>query len=168
MYSCIKMKYKGDFNPQSFLDPESYAWQPLDTAMKARLDKQKYISPSRETSGTSYPPESAYPESTTTKTSDHNSSADEGDSEDDDDGMETSISLWDIDMPGILTKKELIETVDLDQMKIRLRGNDYLVSELMGWMDGDIDDPTDIKGMFAGMAAALGAEVVKDVIVHIS
>ncbi|CUA70133.1 arginine-tRNA-protein transferase [Rhizoctonia solani] len=41
IYSCPKMRYKGEYDPSYLLDPESYTWCPLETCTPL-LDKAKY------------------------------------------------------------------------------------------------------------------------------
>ncbi|KAL3422443.1 arginine-trna-protein transferase 1 [Phlyctema vagabunda] len=50
IHSCVKMRYKGDYAPSYILDPESYDWDLLDSDFKKKLDQQKYLSLSQETS----------------------------------------------------------------------------------------------------------------------
>lgn len=45
------MRYKGDYNPQYMLDPESYDWHLLDAQVKQELDKSKYLSLSARRAG---------------------------------------------------------------------------------------------------------------------
>ncbi|CAE7113087.1 unnamed protein product [Rhizoctonia solani] len=41
IYSCPKMRYKGEYEPSYLLDPESYTWHPLGTCIPL-LDKAEY------------------------------------------------------------------------------------------------------------------------------
>ncbi|CAE6397845.1 unnamed protein product [Rhizoctonia solani] len=41
IYSCPKMRYKGEYRPSYLLDPESYTWHPLETCIPL-LEKSKY------------------------------------------------------------------------------------------------------------------------------
>ncbi|CAE6426484.1 unnamed protein product [Rhizoctonia solani] len=41
IYSCPKMRYKGEYEPSYLLDPESYTWHPLETCITL-LDKAEY------------------------------------------------------------------------------------------------------------------------------
>lgn len=180
------MKYKGDFSPQSILDPESNTWEPLDEEMKAKLDKQKYISLSRERSGIAYSA-AAFHRVPSPKTAESiNAQAhgkddvteeaeiletdidNDGDGEDDEDSSDmddTSAPLFESGMPGVLTKQELLDQVDLDSIRIRIRKADYVTSDLMSWDAEDIDEPGGLKAIFGGLAAALGPEMIKEVIV---
>ncbi|KAF8681174.1 Arginyl-tRNA--protein transferase 1 [Rhizoctonia solani] len=41
IYSCPKMRYKGEYEPSYLLDPESYTWHPLETCIPL-LEKSEY------------------------------------------------------------------------------------------------------------------------------
>jgi len=43
IYSCPKMRYKGEYSPSSLLDPASYLWPPLDT-WQPLLETHRYAS----------------------------------------------------------------------------------------------------------------------------
>ncbi|KDQ08278.1 hypothetical protein BOTBODRAFT_191898 [Botryobasidium botryosum FD-172 SS1] len=43
VYSCPKMRYKGEYSPSFLLDPESHLWYPLD-AWKPLLETHRYAS----------------------------------------------------------------------------------------------------------------------------
>ncbi|KDQ08279.1 hypothetical protein BOTBODRAFT_38109 [Botryobasidium botryosum FD-172 SS1] len=43
IYSCPKMRYKGEYSPSFLLDPESYLWHPLE-AWKPLLETHRYAS----------------------------------------------------------------------------------------------------------------------------
>ncbi len=175
------MKYKGDFNPQSVLDPESYEWNPLDSSMKARLDKQKYISPSREQSGVTYPVSASYlpapsihrpiegnAESAGNTDKEPNGEVQAGEDSEEEAAEEAeSVALFDTGMPGILSKQEILEQVNLDMINIRLFGAEYVTSDLMSWAEGDIDQPNSLRALFAGFAAAVGPEIAQEVLVHL-
>lgn len=176
--SCKKMKYKGDFNPQSVLDPESYEWHPLDAGMKTRLDKQKYISPFREQCGVAYPPSAAYPtptsnagesQSGTQELVEQDTERDEDgeESEEEDDDMDQHVSIFDTEMPGILTKQAVQNQVNLDNIKIQIFGANYVTSDLVSWEEDGNDDPKSLKSLFTGFAAAVGVEVISEATVHL-
>ena len=48
IHSCLKMRYKADYHPQFILDPEAYAWDPLDEELKLRMQARRYVSLSSE------------------------------------------------------------------------------------------------------------------------
>ncbi|TEB30156.1 arginine-tRNA-protein transferase 1 [Coprinellus micaceus] len=41
VYSCRKMRYKGEYSPSFLADPETYAWYPLETCIPL-LEKNRY------------------------------------------------------------------------------------------------------------------------------
>jgi len=157
IHSCLKMRYKGDYLPQYVLDPESYAWDPLDGEMRKRLDERKFVSLSLERSGTR---------------SDKDASAlmlaadQEGkeafENEDGDDNAPVpnpDLPIFARSMPGILTRTQLLTEVDLDRITIRVRGQDAETCDLVGWDEENIDNPNSIKGSVAELVAAVGAEL---------
>lgn len=68
-------------------------------------------------------------------------------------------SLFDYDVPGILTKDE-VEKLNLSKWKIQLRNDFVEMEDFKGWETSKITDPQSIKGIVAELAAALGPEVV--------
>lgn len=48
IHSCIKMRYKNQYQPSYLLDPETYTWDPLDADYLSRLSARKYVSLSQE------------------------------------------------------------------------------------------------------------------------
>jgi arginyl-tRNA---protein transferase len=183
--SCIKMRYKGSFWPTYLLgrmvtwqmrmlclhdpDPESLHWNLLDKDLQEKLDRNHYFSPSAsnerkesnlKTNGATQsdaPPKDPKPESeidyTSLEIDSENDSADE-----------TEIpegSLFDYHVPGILTKEEVEEKLDLDHWKLVVRNMFVDMEDLNGWGTGNMTDPQSVKGIVAELAAALGPEVVK-------
>ncbi|KAM5429701.1 Arginyl-tRNA--protein transferase 1 [Microsporum canis] len=145
IHSCPKMRYKGTFRPQYLQDPESYEWEPLDEVFAPKLDKRRYVSPSRDRKAAS-------------------TSADAPDVPDvyEDIPEEESMSLFDLHMPGVLTVEELRSQVDLDHWHLLIRGMLVEMTDLVGWETSSIKNPQAIKGIVAELAAALGPEVVKN------
>ncbi|RUS16583.1 arginine-tRNA-protein transferase [Endogone sp. FLAS-F59071] len=50
IHNCQKMKYKGQYKPSDLLDPETYAWYPIEQCMPL-LDNSKYVAFSRAITG---------------------------------------------------------------------------------------------------------------------
>ncbi|PYH99587.1 arginine-tRNA-protein transferase [Aspergillus ellipticus CBS 707.79] len=138
IHSCQKMRYKGTFRPQYILDPESYAWDPLDGELSKKLDERSYVSLSRDR-------QSATSEKTT----------EEVDAEVNDE----EVSLFDLHMPGNLTKDE-IKAADLDHWLLLVHGTFVHMNDLVGWEDMPIDNPQSVKGIIAELAAVLGPEII--------
>jgi len=42
IYSCPKMRYKGEYAPSYLADPEDYTWHPLDSKCRPLLEKNRY------------------------------------------------------------------------------------------------------------------------------
>jgi len=134
IHSCPKMKYKGDFHPQFILDPESYTWNPLDELMKRRLDTEKYVSLSH--GGT----ESA--QSTPARITDSDETEE--------------WPLFKLNMPGIMTRDELENAIDLGGIKIKVYNELHEARELAGWDEGSMEDPHSIKCFISNLVAAIG------------
>ena len=82
---------------------------------------------------------------------------------DDDSADDTEIpegSLFDYHVPGILTKEEVGEKLDLNHWKLLVRKMLVDMEDLNGWESSEITDPQSLKGIVAELAAALGPEVV--------
>ncbi|KAJ5495996.1 hypothetical protein N7539_001112 [Penicillium diatomitis] len=139
IHNCVKMRYKGNFRPQYILDPESYEWNPLDGELSKKLDAQTYVSLSRERT-----PQQARP------FPDISSDVDE-----------TELSLFDINMPGVLTLEE-VKALNLNEWSLLYHGSFVQMEDLVGWEDMPMDNPQSIKGIVAELAAVLGPKIVKD------
>lgn len=92
---------------------------------------------------------------------------------------ETELSLFDINMPGVLTLEE-VKALDLDhwhllyhgsfvQMDVSVffplgshGGDSNPVKDLVGWDKMPMDSPQSVKGIVAELAAVLGPKIVKD------
>ncbi|CAL3972546.1 unnamed protein product [Diplocarpon coronariae] len=166
IHSCAKMRYKGDYTPQHLLDPESYEWNILDTELKQKLDKTKYISLSRERSGLAadFSRQSGTPQTTDTVI-DSDIAKDDVDFDEDPPLLDLDTPLFTRAMPGILTKTRLLNQVDLDSIKISVRGIEAEASHLASWQSSDIDSPNSIKCIIAELAAAVGHVIAKDMVV---
>ncbi|PYI35327.1 Arginyl-tRNA-protein transferase [Aspergillus indologenus CBS 114.80] len=145
IHTCQKMRYKGTFKPQYILDPESYAWDPLDGELAQKLDTRPYVSLSRDRQA-----------ATTTTTAEKISESDTADAEINDEDM----SLFDLHMPGVLTLDE-VKALDLDHWLLLVHGSFVHMIDLVGWERMPIDNPQSVKGIVAELAAVLGPEVFK-------
>ncbi|THW36084.1 arginine-tRNA-protein transferase 1 [Aureobasidium pullulans] len=141
IHNCIKMRYKGDYKPQYVLDPETNEWNPLEGELRELMDKQKYVSLSRE----------------------------HIDKEEDRKPylLETSVevfkskeTLFKLGMPGMMSPEEVEAQVDLSRMRIHLsKGITVDTEDLVAWESGDITDPRSIRGIVGEFAALVGPRV---------
>ncbi|KAI5309067.1 Arginyl-tRNA--protein transferase 1, partial [Ascosphaera atra] len=159
IHSCVKMRYKADYRPQQILDPESYEWSYLDDELKRKLDAKRYVSRSREGKLAKGEVEAEECDKTD-KERDLTRLGVEGEEE---------RSLFEIGMPGVLTKEEVEKTVDLDQWQLMVPDQGTLVEmcDLVKWETSDIGNPQSVKGMVGELAAVLGREVVKKTVVNL-
>lgn len=164
IHDCVKMRYKADYMPQYILDPESYAWDLLDAELKQKLDKKKYISLSRERAG-SLGGSSAIDTAETSAISDVQVSEADDHSDDDPPLADPETPLFKRSMPGILTKTQIQAQVDLDKIKLSIRGIEAEAKNLVNWDSSDMDDPESIKGVIAELAAAVGPALAREMVV---
>ncbi|KAH7356823.1 arginine-tRNA-protein transferase-like protein 1 [Rhexocercosporidium sp. MPI-PUGE-AT-0058] len=170
IHSCVKMRYKGDFSPQYILDPESYAWDPLNAEVKKKLDTTKYFSLSRQLAALvekgpiEKGPIEKEASTPTNDTSNPENVADD-DSDDDPPLSDPDTPLFARSMPGILNKAQLLQEVNLDTIKLSVRGQPAEARQLVSWATSDIDDSSSIKGVIAELAAAIGPQLVKEMAV---
>lgn len=158
IHSCAKMRYKGDYSPQFMLDPETYAWLPLDDDMKKRLDENEHLDLSREP-----PPEEKYDESPSAAIEDMD--VDEEDSDDENPVLDPDLPIFARSMPGILSRTQLLTEVDLDHIHLRLRGRDAETCDLIHWEESSIDSAHSLKGIIADLVSAVGVELTKEMVV---
>ncbi|RMD40680.1 hypothetical protein DV735_g4439, partial [Chaetothyriales sp. CBS 134920] len=177
IHSCVKMRYKGTFAPSYLLDPESLEWDLLDQSYREKLDKHKYLSLSRDRREGPEPgspkPEAGEPsagapasEKDTTKSraskfaDDEDLELDEEEADNDDNEIPEG-SLFEYNVPGVLTKDQVAE-LDLDHWKLLVRQNLVDLEDLRGWEEWKLDDPGSIKGIAAELIAATGPKLLEN------
>jgi len=127
IHSCTKMRYKGDYSPQHVLDPESYEWNPLEGELRSLLDKKSYVSMSRERRRRE---ENAAIDKEERRTADASDQVDQHDFSDyplptaSEAGaaVKNGMSLFDLEVPGLMTPQEIEGQLDLDTVSIRVGG----------------------------------------------
>ena len=160
--SCIKMRYKGDYQPMEFLDPETYDWHLLDDKAKKALQEKNYVSLSKELDGEA---------TTATETSSdpapkpsQNETTDAEDEDSDHEPEDVEGTAWDNNMPGVLSKEE-VSQLPLGSVKLSVRGQPALCEDLVAWDRGGLDDPTSLKCWIGELAAVVGPEVTRRMVV---
>lgn len=68
-------------------------------------------------------------------------------------------------IPGLMTKRQILDTVDLDSIKVRVRGSNAKCADLMAWKESNMDSTRSIKGIIAELVSAVGADLAKDMVV---
>ncbi|KAJ6008437.1 arginine-tRNA-protein transferase [Penicillium herquei] len=139
IHSCQKMRYKGNYRPQYILDPESNSWDPLDGELTEKLDQRPYVSLSRDRSSSD--------ESKPTPL--------------DSDVNEEELSLFALNMPGVLTLDE-VKSLNLSNWYLLYHGSFVQMSDLVGWEDMPIDNPQSLRGIISELAAVLGPSIVRN------
>ncbi|KAL8799672.1 MAG: hypothetical protein Q9182_005711 [Xanthomendoza sp. 2 TL-2023] len=165
IHSCIKMRYKNQFQPSYLLDPETYSWNLLDEDHLARLSARKYVSMSME----------RYfhlPPNKVTNIKELSRSIDTGDQQlidqldqyqkDHRSLTNRMSSAWAASMPGLMSSNNVLTVIPLGKWKVEL-GNKRLfhLEDLQGWTKWNINDPDSPKRAIAELAAALGPELVE-------
>ncbi|TVY88598.1 Arginyl-tRNA--protein transferase [Lachnellula willkommii] len=160
IHNCVKMRYKGDYSPQYMLDSESYDWNLLDNGLKNKLSEKKYVSLSHDKIIGEVSADAPVDEMETEKKIDDGS-----DSDDDPPVLNPDTPLFSRNMPGILTKEQLLTEVDLDHVKLRIRGQEAQTCDLVSWDDGDVEDLASIKGIIGELVSAVGPQVAQHMVV---
>lgn len=180
IHSCVKMRYKGRFEPSYLLDPEKLTWNLLDDQLRRNLDQHKYFSPSNpiqnshqaanggsiaqptvaEMKTTPNHVEELTKEKLAEKLKGEEIELDSDPSDPDDTEIPEG-SLFDYNIPGVLTKQEVAK-LDLDHMKLLVRNALIDLEDLRGWEEWKIDDPSTIKGIAAELIAATGPKLLTD------
>lgn len=176
IHSCLKMRYKGTYKPQHVLDFESFEWSPLDENMCKLMDERKWVSMSREQRAKPIQDTTANTSDTTADSENAETAAKPKPSEpslyptpshpNPVDAANSSLSLLELGMPGVLSHAQLQQQVDLDNVKISLgRGGVHRTTDIVSWYDGSETDSASIKGVIAEFAACVGPELVEGVVV---
>jgi arginine-tRNA-protein transferase len=178
IHSCLKMRYKGTYKPQHVLDLESFEWSPLDEEMCRLMDERKWVSMSRERRAKPLQDKSPNTDATTTDAEDPDHLGPSETNKDKDpiypttlhpvpcDAVDSTLSLLDLGMPGMLSLTQLQQQVDLDDIKISLgRGGIHRTADIVSWHDSSETDSSSIKGVVAEFAACLGPEILEGVVV---
>lgn len=135
IHSCAKMRYKCDYKPQYVLDLETWSWNLLDEEMKRLMSEKKYVSMSKEREE-----KDQKPTADAGKIDDVESAAAQTDQEDADmtdldreadfdlpDPLDASeayrggLSLFALNVPGVMTTAEVLDQVNLDEIMVFLR-----------------------------------------------
>ncbi len=162
IWSCRKMRYKGDYRPQTVLDYDTLKWDVLDEEMRGLMDKRKWVSMSRERRikaalevegseeglvAAAYSTEFEKPTA----------------------AMTSGRSLFQLSVPGVLSLEQIQDEVDLDNMRISLGdGRLHRMREIVGWMEGTLMDARSIKCTIAELAAAVGPALAQEIVVDYS
>ena len=168
IHGCPKMRYKIDYSPQFILDPETLAWEPLDSRALAILDKPYYVGISRglrdglpseessadvamETPSSEATAASSTPEDQIMDTSEESSVSDDDEETD----------LFSKNMPGIPSLEKMME-VDLDYIPLRISadGPVHMTSDLVMWENVELDKGPSIKLVVAELVAAVGVDLL--------
>ena len=131
IHSCLKMRYKNDYKPQYLLDLETMKWDPLNDDVQKLLDENHYVSVSLAREAVAR-----------AKRGQEDENAEKCDTLDKSkrqvfdsamaayEAVEDGLSLFDVEFPGMMTAEELEDTVDLDQIIVRLKPDVIVPAEV--------------------------------------
>lgn len=164
IHSCPKMRYKGDYRPQHVLDPESYEWSPLDGELRTLLDKKRFVSLSRERRrGTLVA--AAHGDAMGSEEQDDYADYPLPTAVQGGEAVQKGMSLFDLRVPGLMSAEQIEQDYPLDQQRLAARGKLFEAEDLMAWEDGNVKDPSSLKGIVAELVACLGPTAAKQVVV---
>jgi len=150
------MRYKGDYKPQYILDLENHQWDPLDEDMRSLLDRQRYASRSKHLG----PTESGDKPSHSIEGLAHRTTLEAANA------YQNGGSVFDLDVPGVMTVDEVRRNVVLDDVRIKIRPDITVPAKyLRGWDEADLADGASLKGVVAEYAACVGADVAAEAVV---
>ncbi|KAI4170367.1 MAG: hypothetical protein LQ343_004989 [Gyalolechia ehrenbergii] len=162
IHSCIKMRYKNQYQPSYLLDPETYSWDPLDADYLARLSARKYVSLSVERQ-LHLPPHKLTGIDKLKLDEESFLRLREYQQEFGPDGSTRRGALGSR-MPGLMSLEEVEDMIDLGKWTLKY-GNMLLhLEDLRDWATWDIHDPSSLKRAIAELAAALGPGLVSQLV----
>jgi len=105
-------------------DPQSLTWDPFDEELRQKLDRRSYVSLSQDQAlaAEASAKNSDETEALSTAVTAGGARLDKLDKPDTEVSDDTDISLFDVNMPGVLTRQELEEQVDLDHWLLVAHG----------------------------------------------
>ncbi|KAL9061978.1 MAG: hypothetical protein Q9206_000164 [Seirophora lacunosa] len=162
VHSCIKMRYKAQYQPSRILDLETYTWNLLDADHLARLSARNYVSMFLERQ-LHLPPhkitkmdELGLDEDSVVRLRDYQKECDP-----------SWNSAFDAGMPGIMSLDEIREELELGRWIFKCGNMLAHLENLQEWTSGDIRDPASIKRVIAELAAALGPELAHQLVLNL-
>jgi arginine-tRNA-protein transferase len=190
IHSCTKMKYKGDYKPQYVLDPESYEWHPLEGELRSLLDKQDYVSMSRERRHREKKASETKADDVVANQDNESARADVSEyplpkANEAGTAVSDGMSLFELKVPGLMTAEEIEQQLDLDTMPILIRNRLVecqvrqpntvipcvlliICQDLMSWDTASLRNPRTIKGIVGELVACLGPEAAWQVVVELA
>lgn len=170
IWNCKKMRYKGDYKPQTVLDYDTLEWDVMDAEMRSLMDKRKWVGMSRERQIKQALDLHGF--STTSPDSDFESTLAES-------AYSTlhpspllattsGLSLLSLKMPGALSLETVLAEFSLDEMKVTLgRSAIHEMQDIVSWTQGDVTDNSSIRGIMAELAACIGPKLASEIVVDL-
>ncbi|KAK9478574.1 arginine-tRNA-protein transferase [Lipomyces japonicus] len=154
IYSCQKMKYKASFSPSELLDPELYKFFSY-TKFQTEFEKSEYVS-FKDNHLTRLSSDSIRRHHELDRTS-----------ESDLDNYEEK-SLFQVNMPGIISRKEAARQVDISLIRMTAFGRVIPFSKLQEIYRKNNYSIAPLEDVFLELVAVLGKDVVIESIVRIA
>ncbi|KAK5010738.1 hypothetical protein LTR28_008107 [Elasticomyces elasticus] len=159
IHDCAKMRYKAEYRPQFVLDPEGGGWEPLEGEVRALMGRRKYVSLAGERRRRGGGDARAGVEG-----------------EDGDavmfpaplEAVDSGLSLLELGMPGVMSLEEIALQLDLDEVRLLLRGAVHRMKDLVSWDGGSVVDSSSLKGLVAEFVACIGPKLAREVLVSFS
>lgn len=197
IHACEKMRYKADYRMQQVLDLDTFGWDPLDEEMRALMGRRRWVGMSREREigkrlAVTFDGEERQGNgSAGLQTSVSGSSTEAAEEIEAEalynvsyptpaEAMNSQLSAATLKVPGVTSLTALLETLDLDRMKVTFDravpgadegggdGEDvYEFQQLRTWHQGKVEDTGTLKGIVAELAACVGPEIAVQVVVDL-
>ncbi|KAI9888651.1 MAG: Arginyl-tRNA--protein transferase 1 [Vezdaea aestivalis] len=147
------MKYKGDYKPQFILDPETYDWDPL-WKYSHILDTKKYVSLSHEESIKDSGPEDNGPVSKENADPETNSRTASSDRK-----GAFATSVFTQKTPGLSKLSTVMQTYNLEEMRVLIGDDLALVQQLQGWDENESEQTESLTHAIAEFGACIGKDL---------
>ncbi|KAK4950032.1 Arginyl-tRNA--protein transferase 1 [Elasticomyces elasticus] len=80
----------------------------------------------------------------------------------------SGLSLLELGMPGVMSSEEIALQLDLDEVRLLLRGAVHRMKDLVSWDGGSVVDSSSLKGLVAEFVACIGPKLAREVLVSFS
>ncbi|KAL8863293.1 MAG: hypothetical protein Q9178_000668 [Gyalolechia marmorata] len=171
IHSCTKMRYKNQYQPSYILDPETYSWDRLDAEFLTRLSARKYVSMSIERQLRLPPTRMASIEELGLN-NDELTRFRHYQKEQHPFGAKHNggyTSAFTVGMPGMMSLAGVESKIPLAKWRVKIRDSLFVhLDDLQGWAQWDIRDSSSLKGLVAELAAALGPDLVNQLVLSFS
>lgn len=186
---CSKMKYKGDYRTQEVLDLDTFTWSPLDEPMLGLMDQRKWVSMKREKDIQQMKEDRRdHPTNPTDPNADEETDADAAlaaqvytvTHPSPLSASHSGLSVLDLHIPGTYSSvSTLLQEINLDTIRLTIGGGGgrfmqraalptlHEMRDIVTWEQGTPQDPRTLMGVVAELAACVGPEVAREMVVDL-